>query len=137
MRVLPHVLPKEYGITPPVATEHNVAIVQRTRGLLTLCSARHRILDAAALKSDASEDESALFADTFRYGESLRLAGTGTFFGACVVGAAILLGTVSLWMLPPLRWVLGRILPAPGTGPSDECVSGFLSPSLSSCFSYE
>lgn len=121
VRTLPEVRPRSYGIRLPIATEHNTAIVQRTRGLLTLHS-RATALKQAEANGDSGDSDQPLFADAFRYEDSTQVFGTGTFVGACAVGGAIVFGSVSLWLLPPLRWILGKLLSMSGSGPSDEYV---------------
>lgn len=122
VRSLPAVRPRTYGVVLPIISPHNTAVVQRTRGLLAL---RSRAVAAAHVSKEEEGDALPLFADTFSYGESARVAGTGTFIGACAVGAAIVLVSMSLWLLPPLRWILERFVAVSGRGPSDECVPVF------------
>lgn len=59
------------------------------------------------------------YGDEFTYGESNLARGP---ISAALTSFAIALGVVSLLFFPPLRWLVQRLAPKPGEGPSDECV---------------
>ena len=105
---LPIVRPKRYG-SFFILIPYNITVVQRTRGLYKLHADRF---------SKNSEDLPA-YADDFSYTESWAASNR---FAAFFFSLSIAVGSACLFLFPPLRWFARKVLPAPGQGPSDECV---------------
>ncbi|KAI5119826.1 hypothetical protein M0805_004761 [Coniferiporia weirii] len=122
---LPFVRPVLYGLVTPLAP-HNIAIVQRTRGLLAF---RARELEVAASKTPTEEnsaeaEEAIVYGDAFDYSESTKAWG---LISAYLIGFGFALGGACLALFPPLRWLFGKIGTQPGKGPSDEVLEkGFM-----------
>lgn len=100
----------------------DVPIVQRTWGLNQL---RHQTLAISSSPQAREEGKLVPYAGpSFTYEEFAKTQQFGRL-GALLwsVGLAVIFGT--LMFIPPLRWFARKFGPAPGTGPSDECV-GFV-----------
>lgn len=98
-----------------ILAPHNIAIVQRTWGLLQQYSSK--VIGQVKTTEDAVKPLP--YGDEFTYGESNLARGP---ISAALTSFAIALGVVSLLFFPPLRWLVQRLAPKPGEGPSDECV---------------
>ncbi|KAH8110427.1 Saccharopine dehydrogenase-domain-containing protein [Phellopilus nigrolimitatus] len=111
---LPRVRPARYGHVFPFAP-HNCAIVQRTWGLLQLAARQRR---ANALDEDA-DGGAVPYGNAFSYSESVAAGGP---LSAFVISLGLALSGACLFFFPPVRWLLRKLLPAPGQGPSDEAL---------------
>jgi len=97
----------------------NVPIVERTWGLHEL---RRQTLAISSSPRVREEGKLVPYAGTsFTYEEFIKTQKFGRLGGLLwSIGLAVLFG--SLMFIPPLRWIVRKLGPAPGTGPSDECV---------------
>lgn len=102
--------PSGFGHLFPLAP-HNVATVQRTRGLLQLQAAKHN-----GAVEDGEEAPLAYAAD-YTYSESMAASSR---ISAFIFGLGIALSSACIIFFPSLRWLLKKFLPAPGQGPSDK-----------------
>lgn len=105
---------KKYG-SQLILSPHNIAVVQRTWGLLQQYSSK--VTEQATTAEDAMKLRP--YGEHFTYGES-NLAGGP--ISAALTSFAIAMGVVSLLFFPPLRWLVKWMAPKPGEGPSEECV---------------
>jgi hypothetical protein len=99
----------------------NVPVVQRSWGLNQL---RYETLAVSSSPHAREEDKLVPYAGpNFTYEEFGRTRKFGEL-GALIwsIGVAVVFGIVAL--IPPVVWLVRKFGPAPGTGPSDECVVG-------------
>jgi len=92
----------------------NLPIVQRTWGLLEY-EARWNLEGIPKPREVLAADKSR-YGPSFKYDEFLETPST---FRAVLLTIGMVLGVGSI-MLPPLRWILQKLLPSPGQGPSEE-----------------
>ena len=89
---------------------HNTSIVQRTRGLFEL--SRHE-----TFAEDDFEDIKPAYAPDFVYVESFS---AGNRFSAVLLALSFVVSMTVLAVVPPLRWLVRKLITQPGDGPKDE-----------------
>jgi hypothetical protein len=97
----------------------NIPVVERTWGLNEL---RHQTLAISSSPRAKEEDKLVPYAGpNFTYeefGQTQKFGRLGAWFWSVIL--TVLLGGLAL--IPPLRWFVQKLGPAPGTGPSDAYV---------------
>ena len=106
-------LKKNAGFSAPL-TVHNTAIVQRTRGLFGLAGNKRSTGDG-----DDDEYIKPAYAPDFFYTESFTASNR---ISAFFLSVGLAVGLAALLYVPPLRWIVRRVVTQPGDGPKDEYV---------------
>lgn len=106
---LPVVKPKRYGGFFPLVP-YNISVVHRTRGLFQVHADKY--------DANASDSENTLpaYSDDYSYTEMWATPGPVSGFLLSFVVALFGAGL----MIPPFRWLMKRVLPSPGEGPSER-----------------
>ncbi|PAV22973.1 saccharopine dehydrogenase [Pyrrhoderma noxium] len=104
-------LKKNVGFSAPL-TVHNTAIVQRTRGLFGLAGNKRSTGDG-----DDDEYIKPAYAPDFFYTESFTASNR---ISAFFLSVGLAVGLAALLYVPPLRWIVRRVVMQPGDGPKDE-----------------
>ena len=103
-----------YGAIFPLAPQ-NVATVQRTWGLLQLYKVK-------AIGQAQTSDDAVIplpYGDDFTYGESMQAP---SLFEAALLSFTIATALLGLLLFSTMRWLLRKVTPKPGDGPSDKYV---------------
>ncbi|GLB37942.1 putative saccharopine dehydrogenase NADP binding domain [Lyophyllum shimeji] len=98
----------------------NRKLVQRTYGLLEM---QARSVDAAGSQEAAQAARRARYGPTFVYDEFLAVPSR---LSAVLVSTAFAVGFGMLALVAPIRWLVKKLMPPPGSGPSEETMqNGF------------
>ncbi|KAK2463055.1 hypothetical protein APHAL10511_004710 [Amanita phalloides] len=95
----------------------NVAVVQRTFGLLEVEAIRDKLRWPSGTQETAMVTKKQRYGPSFQYDEFIVTEST---FQALLLSLSLLFGLALLMFVPPFRWVVQKIMPKSGEGPSDE-----------------
>lgn len=111
---------RTWGFPIPL-NPHNCAIVQRTWALLQLSSLKPECGDTISPSGESGNtiniNSEISYGANFKYSEFARAPGP---ISAFFISLGLNLALASLMFVPPVRWLLKRVGPKPGEGPSEE-----------------